>query len=155
MNRNSDVEELKYHGLRSCLEKYLRTIKSFQTALQSLHSFSEVPYNVAGREFSKAGSIEIDGIVFEYNYHGAGCSITQNGQIQLNYDIAPTVNEQVKISVWKFWKYVSTNNLQFENDEVVTELDVKSFFAYMESIGQLRKQEGLRGKWVKVEGVEN
>jgi hypothetical protein len=132
----SKTEELKRY-----IYHFWVYLKSFHYFLMKEYKIEGYPsYNEAGRVFPKSGIANIDGNVYKYHYHGSGCTLTVN-DIVVDYDLDILNENKVKISDWKFYRFIDTYS---KGTSSVSIDDLDTLFVQLVNEGALEQKDPSR-----------
>ena len=95
-----EVEKYIYHFLQ-----YVRRFNQFLITEYSINGYPS--YNEAGKVFPRSGVVNVEGELFNYRYHGSGCTLTVDDVI-IDYDLNILGNNKIKISDWKFNRFIES-----------------------------------------------
>lgn len=79
-------------------------IKDFEQEMIFKYKLNENPWCKAGILFERRGHIK----GYDYNFHGAGCTLIKNGII-CEYDVTLLTKKEIKFSLWKFSEFIRTH----------------------------------------------
>lgn len=95
-----EVEKYIYHFLQ-----YVRRFNQFLITEYSINGYPS--YNEAGKVFPRSGVVNVEGELFNYRYHGSGCTLTV-ADVIIDYDLDILGNNKIKISDWKFNRFIES-----------------------------------------------
>lgn len=105
--------------IKDCLFEYVQIILKFEQELIDTYNLEDNPYQCQ-RLFPRTGIIAVKTEVFEYRFHGSGCSFNFSG-IEVYYDYKISDLDYITIVSWKFWRFVVTSLLKKKRDELTIE----------------------------------
>ena len=130
--------------IKNYLLKFTVIIKHLEKELKNRFNLEDIPYNEVGRKISHEGTFVFLEYTILYKFHGAGCLFKIKG-LELDYNIAPLSDNNIKISPWKFLNFMkSCSNI--EDD--INSLDQRAIFEFLiefEKAGILSKVPESRG----------
>ena len=110
-------EELAVYINQFCLHVY-----EFERALakqfQTEHS---LVYDSWSKHIPRMGTIDINGQIWDYRFHGAGCALTF-GKTQVDYDYAPMDTNTIKISEFYLEQFIHSVQPEQELKKEITEV---------------------------------
>lgn len=94
------------------VEKYiclfLQYVRKFHQFLITEYNIKGYPsYNEAGKTFPRSGVVKVEGELFNYLYHGSGCTLT-SANVIIDYDLDILGDNKLKISDWKFNRFIES-----------------------------------------------
>jgi hypothetical protein len=125
-----EVEQYIYQFLQ-----YIRLFNSYLNREYNIQGFPT--YNEAGRVFPRMGEFNFEEKVFKYHYHGSGCTLLVDDVI-VDYDIDILRNNKVRISDWKFNRFVESYS---KGISTVLIDDLNSIFVKLVAKGVLDRKE--------------
>jgi len=102
-----------------CLFEYAKIILRFEKALVDTYRLGDNPYQCQ-RLFPSAGTVMSDNEVFEYRFHGRGCSFNY-ADLEVHYDYNIPEEDYIMTVPWKFWRFADT--FLTKNREVTIPID--------------------------------
>lgn len=96
-------------------------IQCFNNVLKQKYEFeSEPTYNDAGNIFPRKGNLTEKGNVYNYQFHGSGCTVIKN-EVWINYNIDVLNNNEITITAWDIKKFIETSTNEtspYESSEI-------------------------------------
>jgi hypothetical protein len=89
---------------KECLFNYVRLILSFEQSLVLKYNLEDNPYSCQSL-FPRKGTIDTENGLFEYRFHGSGCSF-DNKIYEVHYDYHIVEADYITTVPWKFWRFV-------------------------------------------------
>lgn len=114
-------------------------IQKFNKILKDNYKFTEEPtYNEAGNLFPRKGTVISNDTVFNYQYHGSGCTLIVGEGIWINYNIDVINNNEIRITAWRINKFIET----YTNEQVSFDFDeIDKVFLQLERKGVLIRRD--------------
>jgi len=94
-------------NLEAILFDFCTYVKEFHEHLIVKYNLTDIPYNVKGRAFPKAGIENINNIEVKYKFHGRGCTLDWNG-IEIGFNVDTTSINSLMLSCYSFGKFIQT-----------------------------------------------
>ena len=88
------------------LFKYLERILEFERELTTFFNLSDIAYNEQDK-FPKSGIIEFGGKEIGYQFHGNGCTFTDDG-IEVGYSIYTDRKNYIATAPFEFMQFINT-----------------------------------------------
>jgi hypothetical protein len=123
--------------IKDCLFDYVRIILKFEKALMDTYNLQENPYQCQ-RLFPRIGKVMIRNEVFDYRFHGAGCSFTYS-DLEVHYDYYIPDDDYIMTVPWKFWRFVATS-LQKSGGSEITIDEVADTLESLNNEGVIQKR---------------
>lgn len=128
--------EEKIKEFLELIKKFVLQVKKFESCLIHEFNLEGNPYDFSGKNFPKKGTFIFEENIVSYWFHGAGCTFEYEGEIY-DYDIAPSTENSIKISVWKFQRFLKTTS---DNSFSLTSSnDLLEYFNLFEKQGILKR----------------
>ncbi|MCT4582196.1 MAG: hypothetical protein N4A35_12360 [Flavobacteriales bacterium] len=86
-------------------------------------NFIEDPFKFS-RELGSKGSFIYKNKRVNFSFHGSGCDYIFEDGREIRYDFAPLINNRIKTSPWKFYRYIDSNYKEM----YFTEKNVRTVF---------------------------
>jgi hypothetical protein len=91
---------------KELLSTYVDIILKCENCLKDNYNLENIPYLHKG-EIPKSGTMQFEGRLLKYNFHGSGCTF-ELGVIELSYDIYIDRENYIVTSPWKFLQFIKS-----------------------------------------------
>jgi hypothetical protein len=97
--------------MNEIVKKYLLIfvfiVKQLEKELTTQFDLQDIPYNEVNKKIPKKGTFNWRTYLVSFDFHGAGCLFKINN-LELDYNIGPLSENNIKISPWKFLNFLKT-----------------------------------------------
>ena len=124
--------------VKDCLFAYVDIILKFEKELTDKYNLDDNPYQ-RQNSFPRRAILESGDGVFDYHFHGGGCSFEHKG-FEVHYDYYITLKNYISISPWKFWRFVTTYLEKNKKPEISIE-EIAEILEELDKTGVIQKTQ--------------
>ncbi|MEM6320451.1 MAG: hypothetical protein AAF960_22470 [Bacteroidota bacterium] len=127
----------KIELIKDAIITFVKLAKRIEDTITKRFDLVQHPYLEAGRKFPKKGEIPFNRQKIEFRYHGAGNTFILSDGLIIDYDVAPLNKNTIKLSGWKFLRFIETTQL-FELSNL-TRTELIGYFEILERQNILKR----------------
>jgi hypothetical protein len=118
---------------------FLNYVHSFEDALIKKYNISDIRHRRTGIRFSEIGTIEIDGVIHNYRFHGGGCNL-DNGILKLEFSMNAASKNKYYTVPRDFMLFIQSNS-EDKDIQSLNSQEVLTILTELRDEGILEKSE--------------